>query len=207
MICGMDYHQNVYRTLRSCPSISWQVPSMVPAYHSHSWDLSSLEQYFTLGLLTLRSSDYHAQDTPYQQLSTSQHSAYVLINYVQHFERHEAFHNWISLWQKVSGISLKYPPFFFEKDTSSDLWEVAMCLSKLLWMMVWFHSHLPFCTPSLKLRILTVGCGRRWCIKVSFLSLSSHSIWEWPVTFFSLPSRFDSMILSFIFGSLKGLGS
>ncbi len=42
--------------LGSCPSISWQVPSMVPAYHSHSWDLSSLEQYFALGPPTLSSS-------------------------------------------------------------------------------------------------------------------------------------------------------
>jgi hypothetical protein len=58
------------KLLRSFPSISWQAPSMVPAYHSHLWDLSSLEQYFTLSLLTLRSSDYHAQDTPTEYLST-----------------------------------------------------------------------------------------------------------------------------------------
>ena len=104
----------------SLSSISWQVPNMVPTYHSHLWDLFSLEQYFTMGLSILISSDYHAQETPYQ---------------------YEAFHNWISLWQKVSGISFKYPPLFsfFEKDDSSDLWEVATCLSALLWMMEWFH--------------------------------------------------------------------
>ena len=64
--------------VKSVASISWQVPSMMPAYHSRLWDLSSLDQYYTLGLSTLRSSDYHAQDNPYQQLSISLHSTHVL---------------------------------------------------------------------------------------------------------------------------------
>ncbi len=94
---------------------------------------------------------------------------------------------------------------FFEKDNSSDLWDVATCLSKLLWMMVWFYCYHPFCTPSLKLCVLTVRGGWQWCMKVSFIWISSHSIQDWLVTFFSLPSRFDSMISSYIVGSLKGL--
>ena len=105
--------------------------------------------------------DYHVQETPYQN---------------------EAFHDWISLWQKVSSISLKYPPFFsfFEKDDSSDIWEVASCLSALL-----DDGIIPctLCTLSLKLHILTVGRGWQWCIKVFFISISSHSIRDWPVTF------------------------
>jgi hypothetical protein len=32
------------------------------------------------------------------------------------------------------------------------------------------------------------------------------SIQDWPTTFFSPPGRFDLMISSYIFGSLKGLG-
>ncbi len=169
--------------LRSFPSISWQVPSMVHAYHSHLWDLSSLEQYFTLGLSILRSSDYHALDTPYQ---------------------HEASHNWLSIWKKVSGILLKYPPMFLEQDKLSDLQEVATCC-KPLWMMERFHC--PFCTPSLKLHVLTAGGGWWWCIKVSFILISSHSIRDWPVTYFSPPSRCDSMTSSYIFGLLKGLST
>ena len=71
----------------------------------------------------------------------------------------------------------------------------------------WFHSHLPFCTPLLKLRVLTVGRGWQWCIKVYFISISSHSSkLDWTDTFFSPPSRFDLMISSHIFGLLKGLG-
>ena len=34
-----------------------------------------------------------------------------------------------------------------------------------------------------KLRVLTVGRGRRWCIMVSFISISSHSLWDWLDTF------------------------
>ncbi len=42
--------------LRSLSSISWKTPSLVPAYHFHSWDLPSLKQYFTQGPPTLGSS-------------------------------------------------------------------------------------------------------------------------------------------------------
>ena len=89
-------------------SISLQASSMVPAYHPHLWDLSSLEQYFTLGLSTLRSSDCHAQDTPYQQQSISQNSALVLIDYVKHFERHVKL-SVIDFPSDKRGIPLKYP--------------------------------------------------------------------------------------------------
>ncbi len=51
--------------LRSFPSILWQVSSMVPAYHSHSWHLLSLKQYFAW---VLQPSAHYAQDTPYQHL-------------------------------------------------------------------------------------------------------------------------------------------
>jgi hypothetical protein len=73
------------------------------------------------------------------------------------------------------------PNLFLEKDNLSDLREVATCLSELLWMMEWCHC--PMCAPSLKLHVNTVGCGWWWCIIVSFISISSHSIQEWPVTF------------------------
>ncbi len=139
--------------LRSLSSISWQVPSLVPPYHSHSWDLSSLEQYFTLSLSTLKSSDYHTQDTPYQQLSISLHFAHVFIDYVQHFERTKVFTiDFPSDKRSQAYCCWNTAHFFFflKKDDSSNLWEVAMCLSKLLWIMVWFHCHCPFCTLSLK---------------------------------------------------------
>ena len=129
-------------------------------------------------------------------------------DYVQNAKRTK-FSRLISLWQKVSGISLKYPPFFlfFEKDTSSDLWEVATCLSKLLWMMDDSIPIFPFahrCWNCASLRLDAVGNGASKYI--SSRSLLIHPSWDWTDTFFSPPSRFDSMISSHIFGSLKGLG-
>jgi hypothetical protein len=92
---------------------------------------------------------------------------------------------------------------FFEKDTASDLWEVATCLVKLLWMMVWFHCYHPFCTLSLKLCVLTVGRGWWWCIKVSFILISSHSIWDKPVTFLSPPFDLTQWSCHIFFGCLR----
>ncbi len=124
--------------------------------------------------------------------------------YVMHMVLLAKFPWLIFLWQNVSGILLKYPPFFlfFEKYASSDLWEIATCLSKLLWIMVWFHCHCPFCTPSLK----TVH-PYSW----TWLEMVHQSIFHLDLSSFNLrltgysPSRFDSMILSSIFESLKRL--
>jgi hypothetical protein len=53
------------------------------------------------------------------------------------------------------------PPFFlFEKDDSSDLWEVATCLSALLWMMEWFHVPCAHrCWNCAYLRLVAGGDG------------------------------------------------
>jgi hypothetical protein len=55
-----------------------------------------------------------------------------LSDYVQHIERNEVLMIDFSLTKGLRHI-VEIPPFFlfFEKDDSSDLWEVAMCLSKL----------------------------------------------------------------------------
>ena len=74
MICGMDFHEVINRSGQAIIIYFLaSAPKMVPAYHSHLCNLSSLEQNFTLGLSILRSSQYHAQDTPYQ------HTLFVLI--------------------------------------------------------------------------------------------------------------------------------
>ena len=113
------------------------------------------------------------------------------------------FSRLISLWQKVSGISLKYPPFFlfFEKDTSSDLWEVATCMSKHLWMMddsipIFLFAHRCWNCASLWLDAVGNGASKY----ISSWSLLIHPSWDWTDNFFSPPSRFDSMISSLIFG-------
>ncbi len=143
--------------LRSLSSILWQTPSLVPAYHSHSWDLPSLKQYFAQGPPTLSSScSRYPLPNIYWVFSML---CTWLYQTTYSILRETKFLRLISLWQKVSGILMKYPSFFCWKQTLSDLWEVATCLSKLLWMMVWFHSHLPFCTTLLKLRVPMVGCG------------------------------------------------
>ncbi len=95
--------------LRSLSSISWQTPHLVPAYHSHSWDLSSLEQYFTLGPPTLSSLLKYL----YQHSLSFFYAMHMAVSdYVQNAKRTK-FSRLISLWQKVSGISLEYQPFFF----------------------------------------------------------------------------------------------
>ncbi len=132
---------------RSLSSILWQAPSLVPAYHSHAWDLPSLKQYFALGPPALSSSCSRYPIPTSTEFFYVMHMA--LWDYVQHIERNKVFtidfpSNQAYCWHT--------PHFFlfFEKDDSSDLWEVVTCFSKLLWMMVWFHCHHPFWTPSLK---------------------------------------------------------
>ncbi len=55
-----------------------------------------------------------------------------LSDYMQHIERNEVFMIDFPLTKGLRHIVEIPPIFFFEKDTSSDLWEVATCLSKLL---------------------------------------------------------------------------
>ncbi len=87
------------------------------------------------------------------------------------------FSRLISLWQKVSGISLKYPHFFLFFWKRYFKWPLggSNVLEQTFVNDGWFHSHLPFCTPLLKLHVLTVGRSWQWCIKVYFISISSHS--------------------------------
>ncbi len=99
-------------------------------------------------LRVLQPSAHYAQDTPCQQLLSFSLLCAWLCQATCSILRETKFSQLISLWQKVSGISLKYPPLFLR--WYSDLWEVPTCLSKLLWMIVWFYSHRPFCTSSLK---------------------------------------------------------
>ncbi len=97
--------------LRSLSSILWQIPSLVPAYHSHSRDLPSLKHYFALGPPTLSSSCSRYPISTPPAFFYAMHMA--LSDYVQHIERSKNFCNWLQLWQKVSGICRNAPQFFF----------------------------------------------------------------------------------------------
>ncbi len=117
-----------------------------------------------------------------------------------------SFHNWFPSDKRSQAYHWNTPIFFFffEKDTSSDLWEVAPCLSKLLWMMDDSIPIFPFahrCWNCASLQLDTVGNGA----SKYFILISSHSIQDWLITSFSPPSRFDSMITSLSFGWLRVL--
>ncbi len=75
--------------LRSLSSILWQVPSLVPAYHFYSWDLSSLEQYFTLGPPTLSSSCSRYPIPTSTEFFYVMHMA--LSDNMQHIEQNKVF--------------------------------------------------------------------------------------------------------------------
>ncbi len=170
--------------IRSLSSISWQTPSLVPAYHSHSWDLPSLNQYFAQSPPTLGSSCSRYPYPTFTEFFLCY--AHGFIRLCEACWKKQSFHDWFPSDKRSQAYRWNTPNFFlfFEKDTSSDLWEVATCLSKLLWMMDDSIPIFPFCTSLLKLRIPTVGRGWQWCIKVYFISISSHSIQDWLVTFF-----------------------
>ncbi len=192
--------------LRSLSSILWQTPSLVPAYHSHSWGLSSLEQYFTLGPPTLSSS--------FSSISTNIHWVFSMLctwlyQTTCSMLKEQSFHDWFPSDKRSQAYRWNTPHFFSFFWKSYFNWPLggSNVLEQTFVNDGWFHSHLLFCTPLLKLRVPTVGCGWQWCIKVYFISISSHSSkLDWTDTFFSPPSRFDSTILSHIFGSLKGIG-
>ncbi len=127
-----------------------------------------------------------------------------LSDYLQHIERNEVFTIDFPLTKGLRHI-VEIPPLFFFFWKRYFKWPLG-CSNVLEQTFVndgWFHSHLPFCTPLLKLRIPTVGRSWQWCIKVYFILISSHSIQVLLVTIFIPPSRFDSMISSLIFGWLK----
>ncbi len=68
--------------LRSFPSISWQVPRLVPTYHS-------LKQYFALGCSTLSSSCSRYPIPTSTEFFYAMHLA--LSDYVEHIERNKVF--------------------------------------------------------------------------------------------------------------------
>jgi hypothetical protein len=55
-----------------------------------------------------------------------------LSDYAQHVKETKFFTIDFPLTKGLRHFVEIPPIFFFEKDTSNDLWEVAMCLSKLL---------------------------------------------------------------------------
>ncbi len=84
------------KVLRSLSSILWQTPSLVPAYHSHSWDLPSLKQHFAMGPPTLSSSCSRYPIPTSTEFFYVMHMA--LSDYVQHVERNKYSSNWLHLW-------------------------------------------------------------------------------------------------------------
>ena len=116
-------------------------------------------------LRVLQPSAHHAQDTPTQHSLSFFYAMHMaLSDYVQHVEGNEVFTIDFPLTKGLRHI-IEIPPiffYFFEKDTSSDLWEVATCLSKLLWMMddsipIFLFAH--HCWNCASLRLGAVGNG------------------------------------------------
>ena len=92
----------------------------------------------------------------------------------------QSFSNWLTSDKRSQAYRWNTPHFFlfFEKDTSSDLWEVATCLSKLLWMMddsipIFLFAH--HCWNCASLRLGAVGNGASKYI--SSRSLLIHPSW------------------------------
>jgi hypothetical protein len=155
-------------------------------------------------LRVLQPSAHHA-DTPIQHSLSFFYAMHMaLSDYVQHVERNKVFTIDYPLTKCLRHIVEITPIIFFLRYFKWPL-EGSNVLEQTFVNDGWFHSHLPFCTPLFKLHVSTVGRGWQWCIKVYFISISSHSIQDWLVTFFIPPSRFDLMILSLIFGWLKVL--
>ncbi len=134
----------------------------MPAYHSHSWDLPSLKQYFAQGPPTLGSpcSRYPYPTFPEFFLCY----AHGFIRLRAACWKKQSFHDWFPSDKRSQAYCWNTPIFFFffEKDTSSDLWEVATCLSKLLWMMDDSSPIFPFahrCWNCASLRLDAVGNG------------------------------------------------
>jgi hypothetical protein len=147
----------------------------VPAYHSHSWGLSSLEQYFTLGPPTLSSSC--------SSISTNIHWVFSMLctwlyQTTCRMLKERSFHDWFPSDKRSQAYRWNTPHFFLFFWKRYFKWPLggSNVLEQTFVNDGWFHSHLPFCTPLLKLRVLTVGRGWQWCI-ISSWSLLIHPSW------------------------------
>ncbi len=90
--------------LKSFPYFSLQVPSMVPAYYSHSWVHCSWSSNPQLIMLKIPHTNIYCVFLCY---------VHGLSKYMQHIERNKVFWDWLHLRQKDSGIHCNTPQICF----------------------------------------------------------------------------------------------